>query len=576
MSGRRIGVYICYCGGNISDYVDVEKVRDIIAKEPDVVVAKTVMFACSDASQQIMIEDIKKEKLDALVVASCSPKLHLYTFRGVARRAGLNPYQYIQVNLREQDSWAHTDDYEGATEKAVRLVRAGIAKARYSEPLEPLRIETTPAVLIVGAGIAGLRAALGLSDIGISVYIVEKADKPGGWVADFGRMYPHDNEGKVLIEKLLNDIKRRSNIVMYTNTEVVEKKGSVGDFHVKIKVRDSEAIPLHVGAIIVATGFDSYKPQNGEYGYGLDGVVTLPEFKKLIDSSNGKLVYNGKPVKSIAYIYCVGSREKPNKENAHQYCSRFCCNATIHSSLMVNEKYPDVVQFHLYRDMRTYGKYELMYEKARRNGSIFLRFSEDSPPEVLSDGGSLKVRVKDTLTDNEEIEIHPDLVVLVTGMVPRPNDRLVEILKLPVGRDGFFNEIHPKLRPVETVMDGVFICGASQGPKNSVEAVASALAAVTKSAGLLKKGYVELEPTVAHVNEELCEWCGECEKACPYEAVEKISKNGKEVARINPALCKGCGACVPVCERDALDVKGYTDRQIRAMIDGLVKEVVLK
>ncbi len=572
MSGKRIGVYVCHCGGNISDYVDVEKVRRAVEGEEGVVVAKDTMFACSDAAQQEMIEDIKEKNLDGLVIASCSPKLHLFTFRGVAKRAGLNPYQYVQVNIREQDSWAHTDDPEGATEKAIRLVLAGIRKAKLSRALEPIRLDTVKKALVIGAGIAGLRAAIGLADLGIQVFLIEREQEVGGWVRKFKRMYPHEKSGaQIIIEELLEEVRRRENITLFTEAELVEKGGSVGDFDVKIRARGEE-ISLKVGTIIVATGFDTYKPKEGEYGYGLEGVVALPEFKEMVDSANGSLSYKGKEINNIVYIYCVGSRQGSAVENANAYCSRYCCNAAIHTSILASKVNPSIHQFHLYRDIRTYGKYELLYEEASKSGSVFLRFNEDEPPQVERTNGELKVKVKDMLTEGEEIEINPDLVVLVTGMVPPKNSGLIDVLKIPQGRDRFFNEIHPKLRPVETVIDGVFIAGACQGPKNSSEAVASALAAVSKSAALLLKGYLELDPLVASVNVERCRWCGLCAEACPYSAVEKVQFDGREVAQVNKALCKGCGACVPACPEDALDVEGYTDSQIKAMIDGLLRE----
>jgi heterodisulfide reductase subunit A len=576
---RRIGVYICHCGGNISDYVDVDTVRAAVEGEEGVVVARTAMFTCSDATQQEIEQDIHELNLDGLVVASCSPKLHTFTFRGVAKRAGLNPYQYTQVNVREQCSWTHTDDHAGATAKAIQLVRAGIAHTRLSSPLEPTVVETVPKALVIGGGIAGLRAAVGLSDIGLAVFLVEKEPEVGGWVAGLGSMYPHNRDGRELIAHLKEQIKARPNITVFTNAEVVGKAGSFGNYQATVRInRDpAETIQVNVGSIIVATGFDSYHPEEGEFGYGMDGVLALPEFKQLIDNGTGPLVYQGKPVKEIAYIYCVGSRQPADQPDAHQYCSRYCCNAAVHASLSVADKGARVRQYHLYRDVRTYGQYELLYRQARDEGSLFIKFPEDAPPAVARDAasGKLLVTVADQLTKGEELTIPVDLVVLVTGMVPRANEDLIRTLKLPVGKDGFFNEIHPKLRPVETVVDGVYICGACQGPKNSAEAVGSALAAVTQSAGILKKGFAELEPLVATVDADKCTWCGKCQEACPYAAVEMVQMNGRDVATIAAAVCKGCGGCVPVCEQDAVNLHGYTDAQIRAMIDGLAKEAAL-
>ena len=576
MNDRRIGVYMCRCGGNISDYVDVERVRDVVAREPGVVVAKMAQSACSDATQQEMIQDIQEQNLDGLVVASCSPKLHTFTFRGAARRAGLNPYLYTQVNVREQCSWTHTDDREGATERQIALVRAGIGRTMLTEPLEPIRIETVPRALVIGGGIAGLRARLGLADIGLSVLLVEKAPSPGGWVDRLGSMYSHGKSGQHLIAQLLDEIKKRENVTLLTEAELVEKSGSMGNFAVKIRVAGhDEEITANVGTIIVATGFDSYHPQEGEYGYGIDGVLTLPEFKAMLDRSDGVPTRDGREIRDIVYIYCVGSRQDKDQENPNLYCSRYCCNAAVHASILVAERNPRSHQYHLYRDMRTYGKYELLYGQSRDTGSTYIRFGGEAPPVVEKcPDGQVKVTVKDLLTFGEEVSIKADAVVLVTGMIPRRNDTLVSLLKLPLGRDGFFNEIHPKLRPVETMVDGVLICGACQGPKNSPEAVASALAAVTQSASILKKGYVELDPLMALVNPDLCDGCGECVAACPYTAIAMSENQDKKVAVVNEASCKGCGGCVPVCPREAIDLKGYTDAQIKSMIDGLLKEIV--
>ena len=487
----------------------------------------------------------------------------------------MNPFQYTQVNVREQCSWTHTDDHEGATEKAVRLVRAGINRTRLTEPLEPIVVETTPKSLVVGGGIAGLRAALGLAEIGLSVFLVEKEGQLGGWVAGFGAMYPHGRNGADLTRRLEEAVRAHPAITVFTSAELISKSGSFGNYHVTIAVNGErlETITVDVGSIVVATGFDTYQPAAGELGYGMEGVVTLPEFKKMVDESAGPLAYNGRPVKTVAYVYCVGSRQGEDVEGGHAYCSRYCCTAAVHAALEAAAKGdPELRQYHLYRDMRTYGKYELLWAESREKGSLYLRVPEDEPPAVekLPSGG-LKVTTRDLLTGGEEVVIPADLVVLVTGMVPRENDELVKALKLPVGNDGFFNEIHPKLRPVETVVDGVYICGACQSPKNSAESVTSGLAAVTQSGAILKRGIAELDPMVATVDTDACTWCGKCLEACPYDAIEQVDEGGKAIASVIRTACKGCGGCVPVCPSEAVDLQGYTDAQIKAMIDGLLE-----
>ena len=575
MTVRKIGAFICGCGGNISDYVDIEKVRSVIEQEPGVDTARTAMFTCSDATQREIIDLIKERELDGIVVASCSPKLHLNTFRAMARRAELNQYVYNQVNIREQCSWAHTHDMESATDKAIRLIRAGIARTRNGRPLEMIRIKTIPRVLIIGAGISGLQAARLLSAMDIEVHLVESAPQIGGQVASWGPLFPDGRSGKELIQTLAREVENNSRIHVHTSSGVVEKSGNVGEFDISIRNSTGKREDIRVGAIIVATGFERYKPREGEFGYGIPGVVTLDEFRGILDnSSNGLTRDDGCPVHDISYIYCVGSRQDSQQENSHPYCSRYCCTAAVHTANLASERQNPLRQYHLFRDMRTYGRQELLYEDALKAGSLFLKFADEEPPSVSASDGSLHVSIKDQLTGGEEIELRPDLVVLVTGMEARSNRQLIDVLKLPVGKDGFFNEIHPKLRPVETVMDGILIAGSAQGPKNVHESTISAMSAVAKSAALLMKGYVDLEPFVAVVDPDLCEWCEACDEACPYNAISKIEKGDKAIAGINTAICKGCGACVPACESQAISVEGYTHKQVKGMIEALAGEVV--
>jgi len=575
---RRIGVYVCHCGGNISDYVDVDQVVAAAQGEAGVVVARQMTFACSDAGQQEMERDIEQQGLDGLVVASCSPKLHVVTFRGVARRAGLNPYEYTQVNVREQASWVHSEDAQGITDKAIHLVKAGIARTRLTEPLEPIVVETTQRTLVIGAGVAGLRAAIGLADIGLGVFLIEREAQLGGWVGTFGSMYPNGRVGRELVAELVEAVRQRPGIRVFTEAEMVSKSGSFGNYEVGIRVGGAtpQTLTVEVGSIVVTTGADTYAPETGELGYGIDGVVTLPELKRLLDTTEGQLTLGGRAIRSIAYIYCVGSRQPAGEPGAREYCSRYCCNATVAASVEVAQRDARVRQYHLYRDMRTYGKFETMYTQSRNRGSVYLKYSPDSPPAVTRErSGRLSVAVADLLTDRAQLSIPVDLVVLVTGMVPRHNDGLVNVLKLPVDKDGFFNEIHPKLRPVETVVDGVFIAGACQAPRNASESVTSGLAAVTQSAVILKKGYAELDPLVAVVDGEACTDCGACLEACPYGAIAMTSSGGRNVAVISETSCKGCGGCVPVCPENAIDLRGYSDAQITAMIAKLLEVPVV-
>ena len=577
----RVGVYVCHCGGNISDYVDVAEVAEKLGEEANVVVAKDLMFDCSDASQNEMIEDIKTKNLDRIVCAACSPKLHELTFRGTAARAGLNPYMYYHANIREQASWAHEGDRKGATEKALAHARAAVAYVSTTEPLERPRIESTKAVLVIGGGVAGMKSALDLSAMGIQVFLVEKGAALGGHVAGLAEVYPYGRTGPEIVENLVKELRRRENVTVFTNAEVVSHSGYLGQFEAKLRISPSqgkeESIQVKVASVVVATGFESYVPAKGEYGYGVvKGVVTLPELQAMLRRSGpGGLEYDGKKVNDVAFVYCVGSRQKeagPASEDeapakVNKYCSRFCCNAAVNESLVLNRKYEGVMSYHLYRDMRTYGRNELMYEEAARQGSVFIRFDEDNPPSVYERDGRCGVTVKCALIENKPVELTVDLVVLVTGMVPRSNEGLNGILPLPVGSDGFYREIHQKLRPVETNIGGLLIAGTSQGPKDIRETLSSASAASAKAASFALKKELELEPFVAAVDPAACELSQACIKECPYEAIEV--RDGK--AWVNTAKCKGCGACVAVCPTEAIQLRGLKNAQVRAMIEAMAR-----
>ena len=623
----KIGVYVCQCGGNISDHVNVEKVCERASKIPGVVVARENMFMCSDPGQDLIIEDLKSGAVDRVVVASCAPDLHELTFRNAVLRAGKNPYIYEHANIREQVSWVHHGD--AATEKATRLVAAATAKAKQLQPLEPIRVEAKQHAVVIGGGISGMKAATDLAERGIVVTLLEKSPFLGGRAAQLDRLAPTGEKASDLITELTGEVLNNPAIAVYTNAEVTNSEGYVGNFKLRFQRRPAnsqedldkikemvesgkgfgEFIPLvgicpeiiaekseeytvEAGVILLATGFRPYSPRNGEYGFGeFEEVVTLPEFIKLTAKSrrNGDLLeIKGKKIKSVAIIHCVGSRQIPgiHEEDEtgylNEYCSRTCCTATLHAANTVRETYPETRVFDFYRDIRTYGRgQEELYERASKNRILFLRYEPAEAPVVERNNGSngypLSVKVNDTLTFGEEVEVPVDLVVLAVGMEPNNVSNLVEMMKLPVGADRFLQEVHPKLRPVELSVAGILLAGTCQSPMDTGEACNGASSAAVKASSLLGRGYVELDPFVAEVDAEKCTGTGACVKACLREgalSLVEMEVGGKKVRRaeVNPALCIGCGACVAVCPENAINVKGWTLKQYEAMVDMIVAD----
>ncbi len=624
---QKVGVYICHCGGNISDHVDVEKVREKAEKIPGVVVARTNMFMCSDPGQELIAEDLRKGIVDRVVVASCAPSLHEATFRETLSRAGANPYLYEHANIREQVSWVHHGD--AATDKATRLVAAAAGKTKSLKPLEPIRVEAKKHATVIGAGIAGLRAAKDLAERGFEVALIEKSPFLGGRTALLDRVAPTGEKASDLVSELARGVLAHPAITVHSASQVVGFEGYIGNFQLRIKTgppRDEEekakinrlgpskaepgefvpfvgitpeAIPersqersVHTGVVVLATGFKPYVPRRGEYGFGeSDKVMTLPQFiQALSENGNGGkyLEIGGRAIRSLAMIHCVGSRQIPGiheeDESGHlnEYCSRTCCSATIHAANEIRERYRSTQVYEFYRDIRTYGRgQEALYEQASGNGVVFLRFVAEEPPAVSThegpNGYPLKVTVKDTLTFGEEVEVPVDLVVLAVGMEPSPVPELVEMMKLPVGPDRFLLEVHPKLRPVELSVAGVFLAGTCQAPMDTGEACSAAGAAAVKCSAILARGHVELDPFVAEVDIRKCKGTGACVEAClnpgALQMVE-VEVDGRKVqrAQVVPALCRGCGACVAVCPENAINVQGWTLKQYEDMVDMIVAD----
>lgn len=575
----KVAVYVCHCGGNIADTVDVKKVAAEMAKYPGVVVSREFAFMCSSSGQDLILDDIAKRGVERVVVAACAPSLHELTFRDVLQRAGVNPYLYEHVNIREQVSWVHKADHDSATAKAIKLTQAGVEKVSRQEPLHALRVAAKQSVAVIGGGPAGMKAALSVAAKGIEAVIIEKAPRLGGKLRTLGRVFPSGEDASEILKRLENLVAEEKRITTHTSAEIDSVSGFVGNFSITIKRPDGSVLPLTVGAVIVATGFEHYQPNKGEFGYGeAANVITLPELIALLKNSPaGRMECDGKEVKSLAMIHCVGSRQvegihQPQADGkVNDYCSRVCCSAALYTAKQVKDKYPAVRVYDIYRDIRAYGmQHEGYYEDVSKAGVVFFRHTEAEQPVVKAASGGQTVKVKDVLTWNEDMEMQVDLVVLVTGMMPSDTKRLTSQMKLAVGADRFLQEVHPKLRPVEMAAEGVFVAGAAQAPMDITEAVAAGAAAAAKAAILLAEPEIPLQPFVAVVDENKCTGSGLCLDECSYQGALVLTEaNGRTLAQVNPALCKGCGACVAVCPSRAINVAGWTLDQFDAMVDAI-------
>ncbi len=652
MEERRIGVYVCHCGSNIADTVDVEAVSKYAGGLDSVVVARDYKFMCSDPGQELIKQDIKEHKLNRVVVASCSPRLHEITFRRVCQEAGLNPYLFEMANIREHCSWI-TEDHDLATEKAKALVSAAVKRVYYHEPLETKEVPVNPNTLIVGGGIAGIQAALEIANSGHTVYLVEREPSIGGHMAQLDKTFPTLDCSSCILTPKMSSVGSHPYIELMTWSEVEEVSGYVGNFKVKIKKKaryvdedkctacgvciekcpwkaDSEfdvglvkrkaiyipfpqAVPnvpvidtdvctyfktgkcracekfcqagainfeqvdqiveVEVGNIIIATGYDVFDPSVITlYGYKrFDNVLTGLEFERLcsaVGPTGGKIVLkDGREPESVAYIHCVGSRD----ENYHEYCSRVCCMYGLKFSHLIKEKTQANV-YQMYIDMRCFGEgYEEFYKRLSEEGVNFIRGKVAEVTDHAlkeKEQGKLIVVVEDTLL-GAVVRVPVDMVILGVALEARSDAEEVA-RKFTIGRraDGFFMERHVKLDPVATPVDGVFITGCCQGPKDIPDTVAQASAAAARALATISKGTVEVEAAISVVDEELCSGCKTCIPLCPYSAISFDKE--KKVSSINEAQCKGCGICAAACPSGAITSRHFTTEEIMAEVEGVL------
>ncbi|MGV8126043.1 MAG: CoB-CoM heterodisulfide reductase HdrA2 [Methanothrix sp.] len=633
------GVYVCHCGLNIAGVLNMEDLKSFAETLPGVAVARDLQFSCSDIGQEQIQKDIAEQKLDRVVVAACSPRLHEPTFRRAISKAGLNPYMLEMANIREQCSWVHMDQPAMATEKAKDLIRMAVAKAELLQPLEPESIPVSKDVLVIGGGVAGIAAALDLADAGLHVYLVERRPTIGGYMALLTDVFPTNDCSICVLGPKMSEVYNHPNITLYTYSEVLGVEGSVGNFTVSgvrraryvdeklckgcinecasacpvevsseydfgigkrkaIYVPYPQAVPLaacidpkacigcsrcaeacpadavrleqepqdfkiNVGAIIVATGWQPFDAaRKEEYGFGrYRDVVTTLQMERMLNASGptkGEVVQpsTGEIAGSIAFLQCVGSRDATV---GNCYCSRICCMASLKNAQLVKEKYPDTDITIYYMDIRACGEgYEEFYIRAQKLGINFVRSRVSSIEEVE---GRISLIYEDT--QNGEIKrAEHDLAVLSVGLEPDSNAEVLgNLLGLSRRPDRFFEIAHPKMRPVEAHIDGVFIAGCASGPKEIPISIAQGSAAAAKALKLLHRGFLELEPTSAYVDPDKCIQCKLCVDICPKKAISV-----KSPAYVDEAACKGCGSCAAACPVDAIDMRFFSDQQILAQV----------
>jgi heterodisulfide reductase subunit A len=643
----RIGVFICHCGLNIAGVLDIKELVEYAKTLPNVVYVKENRYTCADPGQEEIRKGINEHKLNRVVVAACSPRMHEPTFRRTVSDVNLNPFLFEMANIREFSSWCHPSTPKEATEKAKDIIKMAVAKVRLLRPLQTIEVPVINKALVVGGGIAGMNAALDLAEMGFKVYLLEKGESIGGHMAQLDKTFPTLDCSICIEGPKMVDVGRHPNIEIIPYADLLSVSGFIGNFKVKIRKNPRYVIPenctgcgeckdvcpieypnewdmslgvrkaisapfdqavpldytinkdyciecfkcvdacgarqainfeqqpeeieLDVGAIIVATGYDIYVPyDNPLLGYGkYANVITALEFERLIlaaGPTGGKVVRasDGQKPHSVAFIQCVGSRDA----NKYPYCSNFCCMYTLKHVVQLKEKYKEDVEVYVfYMDMRSNFKgYEEFYQRARELGVNFVRGRVSRILEV-PETKNLILHAED-MALGQPMEVEAEMVVLATAAIPKKGtEEMARILNLTRGADGFFMESHPKLKPIDTPTDGIFLAGACQGLKDIPYSVSQGSGAASRAATVLSKPTWKIEPIVSVIDPSKCRnvttKCGICAERCPYGSIRVEEKKAAEVIT---AMCHGCGTCVAECPADAITQMHFTDAQIMAQI----------
>ncbi len=555
----KVGVFVCHCGANIGRVVNVPSVVDYASRLDHVVHAQESLFACSTENAQQISDVIRDKGLNRVVIAACTPRTHEPLFRDTLREGGVNQYFLDMANIREHCSWVHSREKDEATAKAKDIVRMSVARTSLLQPLQEIKLPIDKAVLVIGGGVAGMTSALNMAEQGFEIYLVEKEPDLGG----MARRLHYTLDGidvQAYLAELIAKVYKHPAIHVAAGTTIREVAGYVGNFTSKVKWRGRVREIRH-GAVVIATGAEEYKPS--EYLYGQDArVLTQLELEDRLVKQDETVT----KAQSLVMIQCVGCR---NAER--NYCSRVCCSQAIKNALKLKATNPAADIYLLFRDMRTYGYQEDYYREAASQGVRFIRYEPERPPVVETAEAEgrpvLRVSVPDPIL-GQELTLDADLVALAAAVVPAASSpELSQLFKVPLNPDGFFQEAHVKLRPVDFAADGVFLCGTAHYPKHLPETIAQAYGAAGRVIGVLSKDSVIATGAICDVDEDACVACAGCITACTYDAIDFHETPRGKKAHVNPVLCKGDGLCNAKCPTGAIYLKHYTNAEIFSQID---------
>ncbi len=665
MSELKVGVFLSDYKGQVSQIIDFNELKEFLKGIGGVSLVEIGDNFCEGEEAERILKAFKEGGIDRAVVTASPVKIAEIKIANLLKGGGVNPYLVEVVDLRERCAWPHRRWPEKATEKAKAMLLAAIERVKLAEPIEVASFPVKKEALIIGGGLAGINAAIDLSDMGFKVHLVEKEPFIGGLASRMVRFFPTDDCALCVQSSTceLKGVSKTSRKCLYrsgfgeipeidilTNSKVVKVEGEPGNYTVTIEKKpryvdeakciqcgecskvcpvevpdpynenlskrkaiyinslnqyppvyaideaackfhdcakcvdvcptnaidldqEGEEIKLQVGSIIVATGFEEFNPEIiKEYHYGeYKDVITQSELARMLDPfgpTGGFPIRpsNGEKARKIVMIQCVGSRDR----RYNSYCSGICCMIALKHANMIKEIDPEADIDVCYMDIRTTGRmYEDYYERSRDLG---VKFFKGRPTEVIRDPESdkLLVIVEDVLS-GEVINLDADLVVLSTAFVPSSGTQeLADILGIEVDEDGFFKEYNPKLRPTETKLKGIYICGGAESPKDVPTTSLHAHSAAIKAAKFMMKGEFSKELKIAVINDALCGDCEFCPVVCPYGAITTVEKeDGHVVAQVSEVKCEGCGLCVGTCPLGAIELKNLTEEQILAQIRAL-------